>query len=55
MSQIAADLFDAVTFGNGVVLRNRIVMAPMTTWAGDPDASPMRRSYFRRGQRARAQ
>lgn len=32
-------LFKPFAFGNGVVLRNRIVMAPMTTWSANPDGS----------------
>lgn len=32
-------LFKPFNFGNGVVLRNRIVMAPMTTWSAKPDGS----------------
>lgn len=30
-------LFQPFTFANGLTLRNRVVMAPMTTWAANPD------------------
>ncbi|MDB5616657.1 NADH-dependent flavin oxidoreductase [Tardiphaga sp.] len=32
-------LFNAFAFANGISLRNRIVMAPMTTWAGNTDGT----------------
>lgn len=32
-------LFDPSAFSKGMSLRNRIVMAPMTTWAGNPDGT----------------
>ncbi|MFD1178627.1 NADH-dependent flavin oxidoreductase [Paenibacillus puldeungensis] len=31
------NLFESLTFRNGITLRNRIVMAPMTTWASNDD------------------
>lgn len=31
------NLFEPVTFKNGIVLRNRVVMSPMTTWASNED------------------
>ncbi|WP_065383346.1 NADH-dependent flavin oxidoreductase [Hyphomonas sp. ND6WE1B] len=31
--------FQPFTFNNGITLRNRIVMAPMTTWSANPDGS----------------
>jgi NADH:flavin oxidoreductases, Old Yellow Enzyme family len=32
-------LFEPLTFAKGVALRNRVVMAPMTTWAGNADGT----------------
>jgi len=32
-------LFSPFAFGNGITLRNRIAMAPMTTWAGNADGT----------------
>ncbi len=32
-------LFEPFTFAKGVALRNRVVMAPMTTWAGNADGT----------------
>ncbi|WP_343556246.1 NADH-dependent flavin oxidoreductase [Sphingobacterium sp.] len=31
------NLFEPLTFKNGIVLRNRVVMSPMTTWASNED------------------
>ncbi|HGH7180295.1 TPA: NADH-dependent flavin oxidoreductase [Bacillus luti] len=31
------NLFEAFTFKSGVTLKNKVVMAPMTTWAGNDD------------------
>lgn len=33
------ELFDAFTFKSGVSVRNRVAMAPMTTWASNEDAT----------------
>lgn len=46
-------LFQPFTFSNGLTLRNRVVMAPMTTWSANPDAtiSEQELAYYR----ARAQ
>lgn len=33
------DLFSPFTFPNGVILKNRIVIAPMTHWSSNPDGS----------------
>lgn len=33
------NLFQPFTFANGISLRNRLVMAPMTTWAANADGS----------------
>ncbi|WOX04629.1 NADH-dependent flavin oxidoreductase [Microbulbifer pacificus] len=35
----ANSVFQPFTFKNGTTLRNRIVMAPMTTWSANPDGS----------------
>jgi 2,4-dienoyl-CoA reductase-like NADH-dependent reductase (Old Yellow Enzyme family) len=37
--QTAARLFEPFTFANGITLRNRIVMAPMTTWSANDDGT----------------
>ncbi|WP_419887450.1 NADH-dependent flavin oxidoreductase [Neobacillus niacini] len=34
-----APLFDTLTFKNGIELKNRIVMAPMTNWSSNPDGT----------------
>lgn len=46
-------LFQPFAFANGLTLRNRVVMAPMTTWSANPDAtiSEQELAYYR----ARAQ
>lgn len=43
-------LLQPFSLGNGVVLRNRIAMAPMTTWAGNADGtvSDAEEAYYRR-------
>lgn len=43
-------LFDTFAFSKGTSLRNRIVMAPMTTWAGNPDGTVAddELTYYRR-------
>ena len=39
MNLIAPQLFQPFAFPNGIAMRNRIVMAPMTTWAGNADGT----------------
>ena len=43
-------LFSPIPLTTAITLRNRIVMAPMTTWAGNPDGtvSDAELSYYRR-------
>jgi 2,4-dienoyl-CoA reductase-like NADH-dependent reductase (Old Yellow Enzyme family) len=43
-------LFDSVHFAKGLTLRNRVVMAPMTTWSGNEDGtvSAEEEDYYRR-------
>ena len=43
-------LFDAVPFASGLTLRNRVVMAPMTTWSSNDDGtvSVEEEDYYRR-------
>jgi 2,4-dienoyl-CoA reductase-like NADH-dependent reductase (Old Yellow Enzyme family) len=43
-------LFEPFAFAKGIALRNRIVMAPMTTWAGNTDGtvSDEEIAYYRR-------
>jgi 2,4-dienoyl-CoA reductase-like NADH-dependent reductase (Old Yellow Enzyme family) len=43
-------LFEPFAFAKGIALRNRIVMAPMTTWAGNSDGtvSDEEVAYYRR-------
>ncbi|MCQ1571379.1 NADH-dependent flavin oxidoreductase [Neorhizobium galegae] len=37
--QTAPTLFEPFTFANGITLRNRVVMAPMTTWSANDDGT----------------
>ncbi|PKO90539.1 MAG: NADH:flavin oxidoreductase [Betaproteobacteria bacterium HGW-Betaproteobacteria-12] len=39
MTQTSSRLFQPFAFKNGLTLRNRAVMAPMTTWSANPDGS----------------
>ncbi len=39
MIQTIDPLFEAFSFPNGMTLRNRLVMAPMTTWSANADAT----------------
>ncbi|KMJ54546.1 NADH:flavin oxidoreductase [Vogesella sp. EB] len=39
MTQTSSKLFQPFVFKNGLTLRNRAVMAPMTTWSANPDGS----------------
>jgi 2,4-dienoyl-CoA reductase-like NADH-dependent reductase (Old Yellow Enzyme family) len=39
MNHFAPQLFQPFAFANGIVMRNRIVMAPMTTWSGNADGT----------------
>jgi 2,4-dienoyl-CoA reductase-like NADH-dependent reductase (Old Yellow Enzyme family) len=50
MSKANSPLFDSITFPNGFTLRNRIAMAPMTTWSGHADGtvSEEELAYYRR-------
>jgi 2,4-dienoyl-CoA reductase-like NADH-dependent reductase (Old Yellow Enzyme family) len=43
-------LFQPFAFDNGLTLRNRVVMAPMTTWSANPDGtiSDSELDYYRR-------
>ena len=43
-------LFEATELVAGITLRNRVVMAPMTTWAGNDDGtvSDEEETYYRR-------
>lgn len=45
-----ATLFQPFAFNNGLTLRNRVVMAPMTTWSANPDGSisDAELDYYRR-------
>jgi 2,4-dienoyl-CoA reductase (NADPH2) len=36
---LSGGLFEPFRFDSGVTLRNRVVMAPMTTWSANPDGS----------------
>ncbi|MFG6441085.1 NADH-dependent flavin oxidoreductase [Roseateles sp. LKC17W] len=49
MSPVHPRLFQPFTFKSGVTLRNRAVMAPMTTWSANPDAtvSDQELAYYR--------
>ena len=50
MNQKYAELLEPVTLIDGVTLRNRVVMSPMTTWSGTADfqISPEEEIYYRR-------
>lgn len=50
MSKTYAKLFEEFAFAKGVTLRNRIAMAPMTTWSGNEDGtvSDEEVAYYRR-------
>lgn len=50
MTQQFASLFQPFTFPNGITLRNRVLMAPMTTWSSNPDGtvSDQELAYYRR-------
>ncbi|VXC20479.1 putative oxidoreductase (NADH-dependent flavin oxidoreductase) [Pseudomonas sp. 8Z] len=49
MTSSESRLFQPLTFNNGLTLRNRIVMAPMTTWSANPDGtiSEQELAYYR--------
>lgn len=49
MTQTKTKLFQPFAFKNGVFLRNRAVMAPMTTWSSNPDGtiSDQEVAYYR--------
>ena len=50
MNPTRRPLFEPFAFAKGLSLRNRVVMAPMTTWAGNPDGtvSDQELAYYRR-------
>ena len=50
MTSEHATLFQPFAFDNGLALRNRVVMAPMTTWSANPDGSisEAELDYYRR-------
>ncbi|SEE66384.1 2,4-dienoyl-CoA reductase [Rhizobiales bacterium GAS188] len=50
MNKIRHKLFEPFAFANGIALRNRVVMAPMTTWAGNAagTVSDEELAYYRR-------
>lgn len=50
MTSEHATLFQPFVFDNGLALRNRVVMAPMTTWSANPDGSisEAELDYYRR-------
>nr|WP_314257379.1 NADH-dependent flavin oxidoreductase [uncultured Devosia sp.] len=39
MNSVRQALFDPLTLPSGVAMRNRVVMAPMTTWSGNADGT----------------
>ena len=39
MNQVTRKVFEPFVFENGIELRNRVAMAPMTTWAGNADGT----------------
>ncbi|RJF87583.1 NADH-dependent flavin oxidoreductase [Oleomonas cavernae] len=50
MNQARHKLFEPFAFAEGITLRNRVVMAPMTTWAGNANGtvSDAELDYYRR-------
>ena len=48
MKEVYKPLFEPFTFRNGVQLKNRVVMAPMTTFSANPDdtASDAELDYY---------
>lgn len=50
MNENYKHLFESYTFRNGITLRNRVVMSPMTTWASNDDytISDSEVKYYRR-------
>jgi len=50
MSKTYPKLFETYAFAKGIALRNRVVMAPMTTWSGNDDGtvSDEEVAYYRR-------
>ena len=50
MSETRQKIFESLAFANGITLRNRIVMAPMTTWSANADGtvSDDEIEYYRR-------
>lgn len=50
MMEATPALFAPFVFANGITLRNRVVMAPMTTWSANDDGtvSDEEVSYYRR-------
>lgn len=49
MTQTRSRLFQSFAFKKGLILRNRAVMAPMTTWSANPDGtiSDQEEAYYR--------
>ncbi|SHM69571.1 NADH-dependent flavin oxidoreductase [Phytopseudomonas punonensis] len=49
MTSSESRLFQPLTFNNGLTMRNRVVMAPMTTWSANPDGtlSAQELAYYR--------
>jgi 2,4-dienoyl-CoA reductase (NADPH2) len=49
MTQTGSRLFQSFAFKKGLILRNRAVMAPMTTWSANPDGtiSDQEEAYYR--------
>lgn len=49
MNSTTSKLFQPFAFKNGLTLRNRAVMAPMTTWSANPDGtiSELELAYYR--------
>ncbi|WP_321998869.1 NADH-dependent flavin oxidoreductase [Priestia megaterium] len=50
MNETYSNLFETFTFRNGVTLKNRVVMAPMTTWSSNDDytVSDEELTYYRK-------
>ncbi|MDB5507358.1 MAG: NADH-flavin oxidoreductase/NADH oxidase [Devosia sp.] len=50
MNHFAPLLFQPFAFANGMALRNRLIMAPMTTWSGNADGTVTKEelAYYRK-------
>ncbi len=50
MNKKYSNLFESFTFKNGITLKNKVVMSPMTTWSSNDDytVSDDELNYYRK-------